>query len=309
MKKILSVVIAALMCLALLSGCGGNTAPPADDPAPVPEAPLAEAPPEEPPEPESVAAPYQGVLMMATTTSTDNTGLLDYLAPKFLYDTGWDLKWTAVGSGEAIQLGRDGEVSVLLVHSKAAEEQFVEDGFGVARIEVMYNDYVVVGPPNGPVEYSNDAGAVFRQLMGESLVFVSRGDNSGTHTQEINLWKAAGAEDYESNPNYVSAGAGMSATIIMANEMEGYCLTDRGTWLSTKKNADNDIELEICCEGDTALFNQYSVIAVSPDKYPDVLIDGANAFIEWICSSEIQGFIGQFGMEEYGEPLFTPNAK
>ena len=305
MKKVLTVLFAILICSALFAGCGGNAAPPEESAPPVSEAPANEA---SPPDEEDTAAPYQGALMMATTTSTDNTGLLDYLAPEFLYDTGWELKWVAVGSGEAIQLGRDGEADVLLVHSKAAEEEFVADGFGVSRIEVMYNDYVVVGPESGPIEYSNDVTSVFRQIMDESQVFISRGDNSGTHTQEIKLWTAAGIEDYESNPNYVSSGAGMGAALIMANEMMGYCLTDRGTWLSTKKNADNDIELEIICEGDKGLFNQYSVIAVSPEKYPDINNEAANAFIDWICSAKIQGFIGQFGMDEYGEPLFVPNA-
>jgi tungstate transport system substrate-binding protein len=312
MKKVLTVLLAMLVCGVLLAGCGGNnvdTTPPAEEPAPAQEAPAAEAPPAPEPEPEITAAPYLGELMMATTTSTDNTGLLDYLAPVFLFDTGWDLKWIAVGSGEAIQLGRDGEVDVLLVHSKAAEESFVEDGFGIERIEVMYNDYVIVGPPDGPVAYSNDAVAVFKQIMDESLIFVSRGDDSGTHNAEKKIWKTAEIENFESNPNYVSAGAGMGATILMADEMMGYCLADRGTWLSTKKNTDNDLELEVICEGDKALFNQYSIIAVSPDKYPDVLIEAANAFIMWMCSAEIQELIGKFGIEEYGEPLFVPNAK
>ena len=282
MKRFLTVLSMMLMCGALLIGCGGN---------------------------KEDKDPFQGVLMMATTTSTDNTGLLDYLAPVFLFDTGWELKWVSVGSGEAIQLGRDGEADVLLVHSKAAEESFVEDGFGVERIEVMYNDYVIIGPPDGPVKYGSDAALVFKQIMDESLIFISRGDDSGTHNAEKKLWSAAEIDNFENNPNYMSAGAGMAATILMADEMFGYCLSDRGTWLSTKKNADNEMDIEVICEGDTRLYNQYSVIAVNPDKYPDVKNDGANAFIDWMRSAKIQELIGKFGIEEFGEPLFVPNAK
>ena len=279
MKKILAILLTVLVCGVLFSGCGGNA-----------------------------AAPHKGTLLMATTTSTDNTGLLDYLAPRFLHDTGWDLKWTAVGSGEAIQLGRDGQADVLLVHSPAAEKQLVSDGFGVERIQVMYNDYVIAGPADGPVKPSNDAVGTFKQIMDGSLTFISRGDNSGTNTAEINLWKKAGIENYDSNPNYISAGAGMGATLVMANEKQGYTLSDRGTWLSTRKNADNGITLTIVCEKDPALFNQYSVIAVSPDKYPDINNEAANAFIDWITSAPIQQFIGEFGVADYGQQLFVPNA-
>ncbi len=151
---------------------------------------------------------------MATTTSTDNTGLLDYLAPLFLADTGWELQWTSVGTGEALQLGMDGEVDVVLVHAKAKEEQFVADGFGVERFQVMYNDFVIIGPKDGPIAYTQDIESVFKQIVDESLVFVSRGDDSGTHTKELSVWKALGI-DPESNPNYISAGAGMSDTILM----------------------------------------------------------------------------------------------
>jgi tungstate transport system substrate-binding protein len=305
-KKIGTVLLVTLMCVTLFSGCGGKNEPVDPTPPPAPESP---SEPDSSIEPDSIPAPYQGVLLMATTTSTDNTGLLDYLAPVFRFDTGWDLKWIAVGSGEAIQLGRDGEAAVLLVHSKAAEEEFVSDGYGVSRVEVMYNDYVIVGPPDGSIKYSDDAAAVFKQIMEESLVFVSRGDDSGTHSKEKSLWKAAEIENFESNPNYKSAGAGMGATLLMANEMKGYCLADRGTWLSSAKTSDVSFEIEIICEGDKSLFNQYSVIAVSPDIYADINYEGADAFIEWICSPEIQKLIGEFGVEEFGQPLFVPNAK
>jgi tungstate transport system substrate-binding protein len=253
------------------------------------------------------APTYKGELMMATTTSTDNTGLLDYLAPIFLEQTGWELTWVSVGTGAALQLGRDGEADVVLVHAKAQEETFVADGYGVERFQVMYNDFVIVGPSGGAIAYTRDVEAAFRQIMDESLVFVSRGDDSGTHTTEKNTWKALDI-DYEGNPNYISAGAGMGATIIMADEMLGYTLADRGTWLSTKLNATNNIELVVVCEGDTRLLNQYGVIAVNPQTHPHVNTEAAAAFIEWIVSPAVQALIGRFGVAEFGEPLFTPNA-
>lgn len=248
----------------------------------------------------------KGTLLMATTTSTDNTGLLDYLKPIFKKDTGYDLQWTSVGTGAALKMGEDGEVDVVLVHAKAKEEKFVEDGLGVERFQVMYNDFVIVGPKDGPIAKSEDINAVFKQIMDEQLVFVSRGDDSGTHTKEKGIWEKIGITDYESNPNYLSAGAGMGDTINMADEKSGYCLSDRGTWLA--KRADHPT-MDIICEKDSNLLNQYGVIAVNPEKYPDANIEGANTFIQWICSPEIQKVIGEFGVAEYGEPLFVPNAK
>ena len=252
------------------------------------------------------AVPNDNVLLMATTTSTDDTGLLDYLQPLFLEDTGIDLQWTAVGTGDAIQMGRDGEVDIVLVHSRAQEDAFVEDGYGVERYQVMYNDFIIIGPKDGPVAKTEDIESVFQQIRDEELTFVSRGDNSGTHNKETGIWEKLGITDYESNPNYVSAGAGMGDTINMADEMGGYCLSDRGTWLS--RQADYP-DMEIVCEGSDDLLNQYGVIAVNPEKYPDVNYAAATTFIEWICSPEVQDLIGQYGVEEYGEPLFFPNAE
>ena len=245
-------------------------------------------------------------LLMATTTSTDNTGLLDYLKPIFLEDTGIDLQWTAVGTGDAIQKAKDGEVDVILVHSKAKEEEFVESGYGVERFQVMYNDFVIVGPKDGPIAKTDDINAAFKQIMDEQLTFVSRGDNSGPHNKETGIWENLGITDYESNPNYVSAGAGMADTLAMADEKGGYCLSDRGTWLAKKADFP---DMDIVCEGSKELLNQYGVIAVNPEKYPDVNNEAANTFIKWICSPEIQTLIGEYGVEEYGEPLFFPNAE
>lgn len=300
-NKALALTLAAAMAFSM-TACSSK---PAETEAPETEA-VTEAA-EAETETEAEAAEADGeVLLMATTTSTDNTGLLDYLQPLFLEDSGIDLQWTAVGTGDAIQKAKDGEVDVILVHSKAKEEQFVEEGYGVERFQVMYNDFVIIGPKGGPVAYTDDIEAVFKQVMDEELTFVSRGDNSGTHNKETGIWDKLEIADYESNPNYISAGAGMGDTINMTDEKGGYCLSDRGTWLS--KKADYP-ELEIVCEGDKNLLNQYGVIAVSPEKYPDLNNEAANTFIEWICSPEVQTLIGEFGVEEYGEPLFFPNAE
>ena len=259
MKKLLALILASAMALSMVA-CSSQPAP----------APSSEAEPE-------VVTPADPELLMATTTSTDNTGLLDYLKPYFEDATGYQLSWTAVGTGAAIQMGVDGEVDVILVHSKASEEQFVADGNGVERFQVMYNDYVIVGPAGGAVAYTNDIDAALTQIKDEALTFVSRGDDSGTHKAELKLWKALDVDVATLGDAYVSAGAGMGDTLVMADEMDAYCLTDR-------------------------------VIAVNPDKYPDTNIEGANAYIEWICSEEVQALIADFGVAEYGEPLFFPNA-
>ena len=287
MKKLLALILASAMALSMVA-CSSQPAP----------APSSEAEPE-------VVTPADPELLMATTTSTDNTGLLDYLEPYFEDATGYDISWTAVGTGAAIQMGVDGEVDVILVHSKASEEQFVADGNGVERFQVMYNDYVIVGPAGGAVAYTNDIDAALTQIKDEALTFVSRGDDSGTHKAELKLWKALDVDVATLGDAYVSAGAGMGDTLVMADEMDAYCLTDRGTWLAKKANFP---EMEIVVEGSAGLLNQYGVIAVSPDKYPDTNIEGANAYIEWICSEEVQALIADFGVAEYGEPLFFPNA-
>lgn len=255
---------------------------------------------------ENEAAEEKGELMMATTTSTADTGLLDYLAPIFKEDTGWELKWDAVGTGEALKMGENGDVDIVLVHAKASEEEFVKNGFGVERFPVMYNDFIVVGPTE-PVEATDDIETAFTQITEEKLAFISRGDDSGTDKKEKKIWEALKL-DPETNENYMESGQGMGATLTMADEKKAYCLTDRGTYLKMKKDADVPLELEIVCEGSKDLLNQYGVIAVNPEKYPEVNNEGANDFIEWICSEEIQKGIGEYGVEDYGQALFTPNA-
>ena len=284
MKKLLVLLLSGMMVLSF-AACGGGQS-------------------------EEEAAPAEeetgGTLMMATTTSTEDTGLLDYLQPLFKEDTGIDLQWTAVGTGEALKMGEDGQVDIVLVHAKASEEEFVANGFGVERFPVMYNDFVVVGPIE-PLEKTDDVAAFFGALNDQQLPFVSRGDDSGTDKKEKKIWEDLGI-DPSSNPNYMESGQGMGATLTMANEKEAYCLTDRGTWLKQSMDSENEYTLEIICEGGKELMNQYGVIAVNPEKYPEVNNEAANAFIEWITSDKVQKLIAEYGVEEYGQALFTPNA-
>ena len=284
-KKLLVLLLSGMMVL-MLAACGGGG--------------------EEAAAPEETAAEEGGTLMMATTTSTEDTGLLDYLQPLFKEATGIDLQWTAVGTGEALKLGEEGQVDVVLVHAKASEEEFVANGFGVERFPVMYNDFVVVGPAE-PLEKTDDVAAFFKSIYDQQLLFASRGDDSGTDKKEKKIWEGLGIAPTE-NPNYVELGQGMGATLSLANEKGAYCLTDRGTWLKQSKDSENNYTLEIICEGGKDLLNQYGVIAVNPEKYPMVNNEAANAFIEWITSDEVQKLIGEYGVEEYGQALFTPNA-
>lgn len=284
-RQVLAVLMAGMMMAGILGGCGQKADP----------------------EPEKKEeAEDKGVLMMATTTSTADTGLLDYLAPIFKEDTGWELQWNAVGTGEALKMGENGDVDIVLVHAKASEEEFVANGFGVERFPVMYNDFVVVGPKE-PIAHTDDIASVFQAVQDQQLTFVSRGDDSGTDKKEKKIW-AQLEIDTAQNPNYLESGQGMGATITMAEEKQAYCLTDRGTWLKMKNDADVDMQIDIICEGAADLLNQYGIIAVNPEKYPEVNNEGANAMIEWICSEEVQKLIGEYGVEEYGQALFTPNA-
>ena len=280
-KKILAVLLILVLCF-VMAACGGDDS-------------------------DNGARPAEGTtLMMATTTSTADTGLLDYLKPIFLEDTGIDLQWTAVGTGEALAMGQNGDVDIVLVHAKASEEEFVASGAGVERFPVLYNDFVVVGPEEEG-KYGDDIAACFNAIQEGKLTFVSRGDDSGTDKKEKKIW-AALEIDPAANPNYIESGQGMGATITMADEKEAYTLTDRGTWLKFKNDADLDIELNIVCEGAKDLLNQYGVIAVNPEMFEGLNNEAANVFIEWICSDKVQELIGQYGVEEYGQALFTPNA-
>jgi len=248
------------------------------------------------------------VLLMATTTSTDNTGLLDYLAPHFTKDTGIELRWTATGTGKALKLGENCDVDVLMVHAPAAEKKFVADGFGVDRREIMYNDFVIIG------QASDDAGIKGKSikealalLKDKQAVFVSRGDNSGTHKKELSLWKAADLPVPEKEGWYVQTGQGMLPTINVAAERNGYTMTDRGTYIKYESNQKGNPPLKILVEGDPALLNQYSVIAVNPKHCEKVNYERAMQFIKWITEPQAQQLIKDFKL--LGKPLFTPNAK
>jgi len=240
-----------------------------------------------------------GTLTLATTTSTYDSGLLDFLLPVFTVETGWDVKVVSVGTGAALQLGRDGEADVLLVHARAQEDQFVADGFAERRYDVMYNDFIVVGPNSGTIAHNNDVAKTFTDIMNQNLRFVSRGDESGTHVRELQIWDSLDINP-EDNSNYIEAGQGMGATLGMTAEMDAYTLSDRGTWLSYADVGN----LIIVCEGDSRLLNPYGVMVVSTTLVPE----GAQAFVDWIISPAAQELIAKFGVEEFGQPLFSPDA-
>ena len=248
------------------------------------------------------------VLTMATTTSTDNTGLLDYLAPKFQEATGIELKWTATGTGKALKLGENCDVDVLMVHAPPAEKQFVADGFGTDRREIMYNDFVIIGPESDPAGIKGKSiKQALTMLKDKQGIFVSRGDNSGTHKKELSLWKAADLPIPEKEAWYVQTGQGMLATINIAAERNGYTMTDRGTYIKYESNMKGNPPLKILVEGDAPLLNQYSVIAVNPKHCAKVKYDLAMQFIEWISGKEAQQLIKDYRL--LGKQLFTPNAK
>lgn len=245
-------------------------------------------------------------LLLATTTSTADSGLLDYLLPDFEQQVGVAVEVVAVGTGQALKLGEDGNADVLLVHARALEDEFMAAGHGVRREEVMYNDFIIVGPPDDPagIKGGTDAIAAFRQIMQTETDFVSRGDDSGTHSKELAIWQAAGLEP--SGDWYIVSGQGMGAVLTLAGEQQAYTLSDRATYLARTLEG---IDLVILVEGDPILFNPYGVIAVNPEKNPRIQSELADAFVNWIISLPAQEQIGQFGVEEFGQPLFTPNSE
>jgi tungstate transport system substrate-binding protein len=244
-------------------------------------------------------------LILATTTSTQDTGLLDVLNPLFEKKTGYFVKTIAVGSGQAMTMGQKGEADVLLVHSPDAEAKFVADGFGIDRRLVMHNDFVVVGPAADPAKVKGlkSAAEAFKKIAGAGALFLSRGDNSGTHSKEKGLWKAA-AVTAEGQPWYQQTGLGMGQTLSVASEKQGYTLADRGTYLSMKKV----LGLDVLVEGDKGLLNVYHVIEVNPAKWPKVSAEGAKAYGDFLVSPETQATIKTFGADKYGQPLFFPDA-
>jgi tungstate transport system substrate-binding protein len=255
-----------------------------------------------------VAVAQDKVLLMATTTSTEDTGLLNVLAPEFKKASGIELRWTATGTGKALKLGENCDVDVLMVHAPDAEKKFVADGFGLDRREIMYNDFVIVGPAADPAGVKGrSVKQALEAVAAKKAGFVSRGDKSGTHMMEIDLWKAAGLAVPEKESWYAQAGQGMMATITIAAEKNGYTLADRGTYIKYENNMGGNPPLKILVEGDQTLLNQYAVIAVNPAKCPKAKLDLAQTFSAWIAGAEGQKVIRDFKV--MGKPLFTPNAK
>jgi tungstate transport system substrate-binding protein len=256
----------------------------------------------------SADAAEENVLMMATTTSTDSTGLLQYLAPKFKEVSGFELKWTAVGTGKALEYGKNCDVDVVLVHAPGAEKEYIEKGYGLNRREIMYNDFVLIGPAADPAGVKGKSMTdVLKQIGQQKAVFVSRGDDSGTHKKELEIWKATGLAVPDKESWYVQTGQGMLPTIAVAAERKGYTLTDRATYIKYESDSAGNPPLKILVEGDPTLLNQYSVIAVNPKNCPKVKYEAAMKFSDWIASAEVQQLIKDFKI--LGKQLFTPNAK
>jgi tungstate transport system substrate-binding protein len=251
------------------------------------------------------AAAKQKNIILATTTSTQDSGLLDVMIPIFQKKTGYFVKTIAVGSGQAMAMGQKGEADVLLVHSQEAEKKFMAAGNGVQRRLVMHNDFIIVGPQADPatIKMSKSAVASFKKIALASSLFMSRGDNSGTHSKEKAIWKAAGINP-EGRKWYQQTGLGMGQTLNVAAEKKAYTLTDRGTYLALKKN----LGLDILNEGDALLLNVYSVIEVDPVKFQKVNAAGAKAFADFMLSKDTQKIIGKFGVAKFGSPLFFPDA-
>jgi tungstate transport system substrate-binding protein len=254
----------------------------------------------------TLAAAMAGFITVASTTSTEQSGLFRHLLPVFEKKTGIQVRVVALGTGQALDMGKRGDADVVFVHARPLEEKFVAEGYGVKRFEVMYNDFVLIGPKSDPAKVAGvkDALEAFRKVKNAQAPFVSRGDKSGTHFAELEIWKAAGIDiGKEKGPWYRDTGQGMGPALNSAAGMNAYVLADRGTWLSFKNRA----ELGIALEGDARLFNQYGIILVNPAKHPTVKRELGQAFIDWVISAEGQKTIAEYKIG--GEQLFFPNAK
>lgn len=243
-------------------------------------------------------------VILATTTSTQDSGLLDILVPQFEKESGYRVKTISVGSGQAMKMGERGEADVLLVHSPDAEKKFMADGFGASRRLVMHNDFVIAGPVGDPAGVRGTTAAeALRRIARVGALYISRGDNSGTHARERGLWKAAGISP-DGQKWYQQTGLGMGLTLNVAAEKKGYTLADRATFLTLRKG----LGLEILAEGDSRLLNVYHVIEINGAKWPRVNVPGGRAFADFMVSRKTQEVIGRFGSEKYGVPLFVPDA-
>ncbi len=293
-KKIFAIFMVMVMAFSmttLLSGCGGGDEESTNEEA-------------------ANEANETKTIRLATTTSTKDSGLLDAILPEFEKESGYTVDVISVGSGEAMTMGENGEADVLLVHSPAAEKEYVDGGHAdeTGRLDVMYNDFVILGPKDDPSKVSKsnkDAVAAFKTIADKKATFVSRADDSGTHKKELSIWEKA--EITPTGKWYIEAAAGMGDVITMTDEMTGYTLSDRATWL----NVGGETNLKIVCEKDPSgmLNNQYGVICVNPEKNENINHDGAVMFQEWIVSDDTQKLIGEYGVKEYGEQLFVPNAQ
>jgi tungstate transport system substrate-binding protein len=285
--------IAALVALLTAAACGGGSSK-SSTPTSVPMSAASPAP-----------TKASGTLILATTTSTQDSGLLDVLIPMFEQETGYTVKTVAVGSGQAIQMGSKGDADVLLVHSPAAEKTMVAAGDGIERTLVMHNDFIIVGPSSDPsgVKAAKTTNDAMTAIATGKAHFISRGDNSGTNALELNLWKAISVTP-KGQSWYEETGQGMGATLQVASQKAAYTISDRATYLAQKKN----LSLDILFEKDKALLNVYHVIVVNPAKHANVKVEAARAFAAWLVRDDIQKFIGTFGVAKYGQQLFIPDA-
>jgi len=294
-RRIVSLLTTLTLLAVTLMACGPQ------QPTELPPTPT-----QRPPTATETEAEETRTLTLATTTSTENSGLLGYLLPFFEEEYNTEVEVIAVGTGQALQIGEDGNADVLMVHARSLEDAFMDAGHGVRREDLMYNDFVIVGPPDDPADIDGmtDAAAAFAQIAETEATFISRGDESGTHTKEKTIWSAAGVEP--SGDWYIAAGQGMGAVLTMADEQEGYTLSDRATYLARTLEG---TDLVILTEGDPILFNPYGVIAVNPDKSSEINAELANQFIDWLISVPTQEKIAEFGVEQFGSPLFTPDSE
>ncbi len=289
LKKVL--VVLSLFAIGF-TGCTAATSPPSRTSSPI-------------------AQPL--TLRLATTTSTYDSGLLDYILPDFERANNCRVDVIAVGSGQAIEIGRKGDADVLLVHSRKAEDQFVADGYARERFDVMYNDFIIVGPKEDPAQVAGKTLArdAFRAIMDAQATFASRGDGSGTHVKELGVWASLNVTPTQEMKWYNALGQGMGDTLLFANEQKAYTLSDRGTYLAMRDKLPDLVILvggnNLTKNKDKALLNPYGILAVNPDKHPGVNYDLAMKFVHWLTSPEIQKKIAGFGVDKFGQPLFHPN--
>ncbi len=284
MKKLLAILLAALLVLSL-AACGGTET--------VPEANGGQT--------DTQPAVSNATIRLSTTTSVNDSGLLPYLLPVFEDATGYKVEVQSAGTGAAIQKAMDGNADLILVHAKASEEEFIAGGYGVERLPFMYNFFVIVGPKDDPAGIADcaDAAAAFAKIRESESKFISRGDESGTHKAELKIW-GENTPDPANDKWYISAGQGMGACLTMASEEQAYCLTDKATFLSMQ----NDLNLGLLLEKGDDMKNTYSLIAVNPEKIDGLNTDGANALIDWMLSDEASALIAEYGKEQYGVSLF-----